>query len=221
MLKSAESRSHEVAPTGQARKGTLTRKAIIEEALQVAYRDGLKALSFGTLAERLHMSKAGVFVHFGSIQALQTETLKQYCLRFVENVVLPSLAVPRGLPRLEAMFSRWVCHVTEHRGNGCRYISHAAEYDIRSGSILHALRNEAILLRKTVEGAIQRAVEEGHLRKDTDVKQFAFEVSALIFGLHHDTWFMRDCQSRKRAERAFIKLLDGYRPPPDLSRPQL
>ncbi len=221
MLKCAEIASHEMAHShyeddanAPLRKGKLTRKAIIEEALHIAFHDGLEAVSFGSLAERLQMSKAGVFAHFGSMQALQTEVLRQYCVRFEERVVYPSLSEPRGLPRLQSMFSRWARHVVEYRGNGCLYIGHAADYDERSGSMLSVLRNEAMVWRRTLEGAVRRAIKEGHLRKDTDAKQLAYEMSALIFGLHHDTWFMRDRQGKKRADRAFTKLLDGYRPAP-------
>ena len=39
--------------------------------------------------------------------------------------------------------------------------------------------------------AIDMAVEEGHLRTDTDAQQLLFEVHALILALHHDARFLR------------------------------
>ena len=51
---------------GHVRKGDLTRAAILDVALDVASRDGLEGVTIGILADRLDMSKSGVFSHFGS-----------------------------------------------------------------------------------------------------------------------------------------------------------
>ena len=48
------------------RKGEQTRAAILDVALDVASRDGLEGVTIGILADRLDMSKSGVFSHFGS-----------------------------------------------------------------------------------------------------------------------------------------------------------
>src|SRR6202008_2759204 len=71
------------------RKGTATRAAIIEAALAVARRDGLEGLTIGVLAERLGMSKSGVFAHFGSREDLQLAVLNEYAARFVDTVLRP------------------------------------------------------------------------------------------------------------------------------------
>ena len=43
------------------RKGEQTRAAILDVALDVASRDGLEGVTIGILADRLDMSKSGVF----------------------------------------------------------------------------------------------------------------------------------------------------------------
>ncbi len=48
------------------RKGEQTRVSILDAALAMASRDGLEGLTIGTLADRMGMSKSGVFAHFGS-----------------------------------------------------------------------------------------------------------------------------------------------------------
>jgi AcrR family transcriptional regulator len=78
------------------RKGESTRAAIIEQALSIARREGLEGLTIGALAERLDMSKSGVFAHFGSREELQLAVLKQYTARFIDVVLRPAVARPRG-----------------------------------------------------------------------------------------------------------------------------
>lgn len=199
-------------PDIRVRKGAMTRQAIIDVALEISLFDGPQAVTFGTLAEHLEMSKAGVFSHFGSMQGLQSALLDAYCRRFVERVLLPALPARRGLPRLEAIFANWVNHVIGHRGNGCLHIAQAAAQEDDS-PILASLRAAMLVWRKTLEGAIRLAVRQGHLRQDADVRAIAYEMKALIFALHHDAWFMRDSRGKKRAEQAFGKVIEAYRLP--------
>ena len=90
------------------KKGELTRAAIVAAALELSARVGLEGLTIGALAERMQMSKSGVFAHFGSREDLQIAVLKAYEQRFVEDVLLPGLTQRRGLPRLCAIMERWL-----------------------------------------------------------------------------------------------------------------
>jgi len=94
------------------RKGELTRAAILDVALDLASRDGLEGLTIGLLADKMNMSKSGVFAHFGSREDLQIEVLKLYHHHFEQEVFYPSMKEVRGLPRLESMFARWIKRVT-------------------------------------------------------------------------------------------------------------
>ena len=71
------------------RKGEQTRVAILDAALDLASRDGLEGLTIGLLAERMQMSKSGVFAHFGSREDLQVEVVKEYHRRFEQEVFYP------------------------------------------------------------------------------------------------------------------------------------
>ena len=116
------------------RKGEQTRAAILDAALDLASRDGLEGLTIGLLAERMQMSKSGVFAHFGSREDLQVEVVREYHRRFEDEVFFPSLREPRGLPRLRAMFARWMREAHSRKSTtGCIYISGAVEYDDRAG----------------------------------------------------------------------------------------
>ena len=63
-------------------KGQQTRAAILEAALGLASHMGLEGLSIGALAEVMHMSKSGVFAHFGSREELQISVLRVYHAKF-------------------------------------------------------------------------------------------------------------------------------------------
>jgi AcrR family transcriptional regulator len=100
---------------------------------------GLEGLSIGALAEVTQMSKSGVFAHFGSREELQISVIREYHARFEEEVFFPAMREPRGLPRLRALFERWVRRVSVELDSGCIYISGAVEFDDRPGPVRDAL----------------------------------------------------------------------------------
>ena len=125
-------------------KGRQTRAAILDVALGLASHSGLEGLSIGALAELMHMSKSGVFAHFGSREELQISVVREYHERFADEVFHPSMHEPRGLPRLRALVERWIRRVSVEIDSGCIYISGAVEFDDRPGPVRDAL---AIMVR--------------------------------------------------------------------------
>ncbi|ADJ61779.1 TetR/AcrR family transcriptional regulator [Herbaspirillum seropedicae] len=194
------------------RKGEQTRAAILDVALELASRDGLEGLTIGLLAEKMKMSKSGVFAHFGSREDLQIEVVRLYHNRFEADVFYPSIKEPRGLPRLEAMFARWVKQVTVEIALGCIYISGAVEYDDRPGAIRDHLVAMVQAWRDALERCIQQAIDAGHLRPEVDVSQMVYEMYGLILALHHDARFLHIPGSVERAEASFRRLIGSYRP---------
>ncbi|MHA4869237.1 TetR/AcrR family transcriptional regulator [Duganella sp. PWIR1] len=195
------------------RKGELTRAAILDMALDLASRDGLEGLTIGLLADKMNMSKSGVFAHFGSREDLQLEVLKLYHHRFEQEVFFPSVKEPRGIARLKAMFARWVKRVSVEVASGCIYISGAVEYDDRPGPI----REELMAMVGAWQGALLRCVKQsvecGDLKADTDPQQLVYEMYGLILALHHDARFLRIPGSLERAGKGFERLVETYRNP--------
>ena len=200
------------------RKGEQTRAAILDVALELASRNGLEGLTIGLLADRMSMSKSGVFAHFGSREDLQLEVVKLYHHRFEQEVFFPSIKETRGLPRLVAMYTRWVKRVSVEIASGCIYISGAVEYDDREGPI----REELVSMVRAWQGAllrsVQQAVELKHLRAGVDAEQLVFEMHGLILALHHDARFLRTPGALDRARTGFERVLAHYAfPAPDLA----
>ena len=192
------------------RKGELTRVAILETALQLAAREGLEGLTIGLLADQMHMSKSGVFAHFGSREDLQMEVIKLYHANFEQEVFYPSLEQPRGLPRLESLFVRWVQRVSVEITSGCIYISGAVEYDDRPGELREQLSTMVSTWQKSLCRAVIQAIECGDLKQDTDPGQLVFEMYGLILALHHDARFLKIPASFERAHRGFKRLISYY-----------
>ncbi|HEY4074219.1 MAG TPA: TetR/AcrR family transcriptional regulator [Herbaspirillum sp.] len=193
------------------RKGELTRAAILDVALQLASRQGLEGLTIGLLADQMKMSKSGVFAHFGSREDLQIEVVKLYHRRFEEEVFYPSIQDPRGLPRLQAMFARWITLVTEEIASGCIYISGAVEYDDRPGQIRDELVGMVCTWQNALHRAVVQAIEAGQLRTDVDARQMVYEMYGLILALHHDARFLKIPGSVQRAQSGFERLIAGAR----------
>ena len=188
-------------------KGRQTRGAILDAAVRLASQVGLEGLSIGALAELTQMSKSGVFAHFGSREELQISVIREYHARFEDEVFMSAMQFPRGLPRLRALFDGWVRRVSVEIDSGCIYISGAVEFDDRPGPIRDALVTMVQTWQNALERAIRAAVDEGHLRVDTDAGQLLFEIHGLILALHHDARFLRHAGAEERARGAFARLL--------------
>ncbi len=192
------------------RKGELTRAAILDVALELSSRDGLEGLTIGLLADRMNMSKSGVFAHFGSREDLQLEVVKLYHHRFEQEVFYPSVKEPRGLPRLKAMYARWIKKVSVEIASGCIYISGAVEFDDRPGPVREALASSVMTWHAAMKRAITGAKEEGHLRADVDEEQMLFEIHGLILALHYEARFLKSPGSIARANAGFDNILNRY-----------
>jgi AcrR family transcriptional regulator len=190
----------------------MTRAAIIEQALSIARREGLEGLTIGALAERLDMSKSGVFSHFGSREELQLAVLKHYAARFVDAVLRPAVARPRGLPRLEALLENWLVLLAEEIEAGCILIGAASEYDDRPGPLHDALVAIVENWKGEVLRAVRLAQSEGHLDRHADPDQMVFEVYGLMLMLHQDARLLRSSQSVQRARVGLARLIDAARP---------
>lgn len=198
------------ASTRPQQKGQQTRAAILDAALGMASHMGLEGLSIGALAEVTGMSKSGVFAHFGSREELQISVIREYHARFEEEVFFPAIREPRGLPRLGALFERWVKRVSVELDSGCIYISGAVEFDDRPGPVRDALASMVRAWHAALERAIRQAIEAGHLRPDTDPQQMLFEIHGLILALHHDARFLRNPGTLDRARRGFARVVADY-----------
>jgi AcrR family transcriptional regulator len=209
-LTSLDARRPSAAGARARPKGEQTRAAILDAAVKLAAQKGLEGLSIGALADVAHMSKSGVFAHFGSREELQISVIREYHAKFEDEVFRPSMRSARGLPRLKVLFDRWVQRVSVEIDSGCIYISGAVEFDDRPGPVRDALAGMVETWRGAMSRTIAISVEEGHLRPDTDAAQMLFEMHGLILALHHDARFLRQPGAVERARASFERILSFY-----------
>ncbi len=196
------------------RKGEQTRSAILERALSLATQVGLEGLSIGRLAEDLHLSKSGLFAHFGSKEALQVQTLEQAAEHFSEFVVRPALAAPRGEPRVRDLFERWLKWPEAMRQpGGCIWVAAAVDLDDRPGPARDRLVQQVGEWLDFLAGAVRIAVEEGHFHRKVDPEQFAFDMYGIMLICHTTSRLLGDPKALRRARRSFEALLASARRP--------
>ena len=201
----------DVAAVRPLQKGQQTKAAIVDAALGLAAHYGLEGLSIGALAELMHMSKSGVFAHFGSREELQISVVLEYHARFEQEVFFPAMQAARGLPRLRALFGNWMKRTSVEIDSGCIYISGAVEFDDRPGLVRDALASSVSTWLAAMRRAIELAIEERHLQAATDAGQMAFEIHALILALHYEARFLRSPDSVQRAVQAFDSIVERHR----------
>ena len=165
---------------GRVARGERTRSAVLRRAADIASIEGLDGLSIGRLAADLSVSKAGVFAHFGSKEALQLATVRHAAERFTDAVVTPVLAVPDGLPRLVALCDRWLAYSAERVfPGGCFFFGAAAEFDARPGPVRDELAAARRAWLDLYEAAAAAAQRRGEIDAGVDPAELAFELDAL------------------------------------------
>ena len=170
-------------------QGERTRAAILESAVHIASAEGLEGLTIGRLASELKLSKSGLFAHFGSKEELQIATVEAAREIFIREVIKPALEASEGLPRLWKLCDLWLGHVqSEVFRGGCFFSAVAAEFDSRPGRV----RNRIAKIMQEWLGMLRRAIIEaqdaGHLKKEANPEQIAFEFNSLELGAN---WSMQ------------------------------
>jgi len=154
------------------------------------------------------MSKSGLFAHFGSREDLQLAVLEHAAQRYGETVLMPALKIERGLPRLRAMFEHWLdWTLASGLPGGCIMIAAAAEYDDRPGPIRDAVIANQHRGNAVTRKAVRLAIEEGHLKTDTDPEQITFELLGIVLASHNHRRLLGDKEARTRALKAFEELV--------------
>ncbi|TDE01791.1 TetR/AcrR family transcriptional regulator [Jiangella asiatica] len=192
-------------------KGAETRQAILRHGVEAAYRLGLGGLTIGHLAAATGMSKSGLFAHFRSKELLQVEVLRQARADFIDSVIRPAVAAPRGEPRVRELFERWVvCGKTRQPG-GCLFVKAATELDEQDGPVRDQLVRDHRDLYDSIARMFGTGIAEGHFRADADPVQFAADLDGVMLAYYHAHRLLEDELAETRARRAFEALIDAAR----------
>ena len=192
----------------KTQRSGLTLAAILDTALEMAASDGLESLTVGEVAKRLGLSKSGVFSRIGSREALQKAVVEEYDRRFLQDVFVPAMREPRGLPRLHAIMRLWLQRARDVEiRTGCLYCAGAFEYDDREGPLRELLLDGTRRWRAALKRTAIQAIEAGHLKPDTDADQLVYELDGLFVALMREARFLRDPRAADRAWCAYERLI--------------
>ena len=196
---------------GRRRRGNRTRESILQVAADIASVEGLEGLTIGRLATELEMSKSGLFAHFGSKEELQLAIIDAARQRFVEHVVKPSRALPRGRARIERLMTDWLAYF---RGDvfagGCFFHAVKAEFDSRPDNAVRAVVTEDVRqFLGFLTREVRKAQEVGDLDPAVEPEQLAFELDALGAAANQQFQLLQDPVVFDRAETAIRARLDG------------
>jgi AcrR family transcriptional regulator len=196
-------------------KGERTRATILTEAVAVSSTDGLAGLTIGSLAERLGMSKSGLFAHFGSKEQLQQAALEYAADLFIATVLQPAMAAPRGLPRLEAVFENWMRWGRESPlPGGCPVQAACYEFDDKPGPVRDHVVGTELRLHDFLARTVRLCIEAGHFRGDVDADQLAFEIRGLVVNFALTRRLMGQPGAETWARAGFRRLVETARPQP-------
>ena len=196
----------------KTQKSEMTRAAIVGAGIDLASAEGLEAITLQAVADRIGLSKSGVFSRIGSREALQKAVVEEFGRRFIADVFVPAMQLPKGLPRLNEIVRRWIVRMRDVEAeHGCIYSAGAFELDDREGPLRDLLHGEVTRWRAALRRTVQQAIDTGDLQADTDPEQMVSEISALALGLLHDTRFLREPKAAERAQATWNRLLQSYR----------
>jgi len=191
----------------------LTLTAIVDTAVTMAAEEGLESITIGEVAKRLGLSKSGVFSRVGSREALQIAVIEAYDARFLQDVFVPAMREPRGLPRLNAIMRLWLTRARDVEiRQGCIYCAGAFEFDDREGPLRDKLMEGIMGWRTALKRCVIQAIDAGHLRPDIDADQLVFEMDGLFVALMRDARFLRDPRAADRAWVAYERMIRSLQP---------
>jgi AcrR family transcriptional regulator len=193
-------------------KSEMTRTAIIGAGIDLASAEGLEAITLQAVADRIGLSKSGVFSRIGSREALQKAVIEEFGRRFLADVFVPAMQQPKGLPRLNEIVRRWIVRTRDVEvQQGCIYTAGAFELDDKEGELRNTLLQEVTRWRAALRRTVLQAIEAGHLQPDTDPEQLVSEISSLSIGLLHDARFLRDPRAAERTQASWERLINSYK----------
>jgi AcrR family transcriptional regulator len=195
----------------RTQKSELTRAAIVGAALDLAASDGLEAITLQAVADRIGLSKSGVFSRVGSREALQMAVIEEFGRRFIADVFAPAMQQPKGLPRLNEIVRRWIVRTRDVEAQaGCIFTAGAFELDDREGPLRDFLLAEVNRWRSALRRTVLQAIDAGQIKAGTDPEQLVGEIYSLAMGLLHDIRFLRDPRAADRAQRSWERLVATY-----------
>jgi AcrR family transcriptional regulator len=193
-------------------KGERTRHSILTTAAALASQEGLEPLSIGRLAEATGMSKSGLFAHFGSKEELQLATVDHAAQLFVDEVIAPARAAPRGVARVWALCDHMVDYAERQVfPGGCFFAATSFEFNHKPGPVRDRILEMISSWLSYLEHAIEQAQAAGELADAPSAHELAFQLDAFAQASNAQYQLFRDPAVFAEARRAIRERLESLR----------
>jgi AcrR family transcriptional regulator len=165
-------------------KGIQTRQEVIARAVKIAAQEGLGALSIGRLAKELRMSKSGLFIHFGSKEALEVAVIERAELYFYDHIMVPIEQEGReGIERVWYLCEAWLDLVENEILSGGYFFTGAFfTCAWQGGPIPRQVRRFARDWIDTLAAALKQARRQNEVAETIDAEDTAFELNSMLIG---------------------------------------
>ncbi|MBL1086497.1 TetR/AcrR family transcriptional regulator [Streptomyces actinomycinicus] len=188
-----------------------TRDRIVSVAVNKASSLGLSALTIGSLAESLDMSKAGVVGPFGSRAELQLAAMDRAVEMFLEAVVAPGRGTGPGLPCLHAVIDAWCDYLTDSPfPNGCFVTAASCELDGQPGELRARLYDAVTRWRRFLAEQITAAQDAGDLAADLDPEDLVSTLTGVAMAANQEIQLLGDERAAARARRLMRAALTSH-----------
>jgi len=193
---------------GRLARGERTRVAILDSAVMLATEVGLSGLSLGQLADRMGVSKSGLFAHWRSKADLQLATIDRAREQWANAIVLPALRAPRGIRRLWALHDQRISFYRSGALPGdCFFANTEFEFAVRPGPIRDRLVEVLAEWLALIERLVAEAIEAGELPGTVDPAQLAFEIDAIGVATVHQARLLDRATIHRNARTAVLDRL--------------
>lgn len=190
---------------------------MLDAAVVLATEVGLEGLSLNQLADRLGVSKSGLFAHWRSKEELQLATVDRAREQWSERVVSPALRAPRGVRRLWALHEARLAFYADWVLPGGCFFSHAGfEYSVRPGPVRDRIVTVLGEWQQLIENLIRQAIGAGELDPTIDAAQLAFEIDAAGVAMVFTSRLVDPVTMHHRARAAVLVRLRACCPEPAL-----
>jgi AcrR family transcriptional regulator len=191
-------------------KGARTRSALLTRAVQIARREGVDAVTFGSVAERAGLTRSAVFSHFGSRDKLVLDTLQVYRQTFSQTILEPGRARTPGLPRLKFMFVAWTDSFLRGPESGCILIRASANHHSQSPAVTNELQVLVHDWRSVLHECVSQSIALGQLHPSCDAWQVVYELYGMALALHQEARFLGAPMGKSRTVLGFNRLIRTY-----------
>ncbi len=202
---------------GRLARGDRTRATVLDTAIALATEAGLDGLTLGQLADRLGVSKSGLFAHWHSKEELQLATIARAKESFKELVIAVAMAQPAGVGRLWKLHEARLEYIGDDKlPGGCFFVNAQYEYDARTGPVRDRLAEVLGEWLALIERLATEAVAAGELAADVDVPQLAFEINAVGAATVYQSRLLPGSEAMSRARAAVLTRLRSACTDPEL-----